>query len=267
MWGFMKYQLPQFVTEWQEQHTAERQATTGQRQDVPHVLLFTGAGLSAESGIGTFRGEQSVWNMNNNQRFLEHSIVERELDGFLAFHNARRKDILAVAPNAAHRAIAALATQVPVKVITQNIDDLHERAGSQQVLHLHGSILHVRPDGYQDEQYRLPWNDDIQPEQLDQRTHTQLRPDVVLYGEAIYGYDQAMKWLAQADIVIVVGTSLTVEPAASLLTCTHPDAQVYYLNLEKLPKYRFPVAGEQRIGPATGRVPELLDELFPHSNG
>lgn len=260
----MKYQLPQFVTEWQTQHTEElRTIACDAGQYVPKVLLFTGAGLSAESGIGTFRGGQSVWNMNNNQRFLEHSIVERELDSFLAFHNARRKDILAVEPNAAHQAIAQLAHHVPVRVITQNVDDLHERAGSRQVLHLHGSILHIRPDGYQDEQYRLPWIDDLLPGQLDLRTHTQLRPDIVLFGEAIYGYDQAMKWLAQTDIVIVVGTSLVVEPAASLLTCTHPDAKVFYLNLEALPDYRFPVTGEQRIGPATEQVPELLHELFP----
>lgn len=258
----MRYQLPDFVNEWQQQHTEARQNLSEPGHSVKNVVLFTGAGLSAESGIGTFRGGKTIWNVDNNQRFLEHSILSRELPGFLAFHNARRKEILAVAPNAAHRAIAELEAQCQVRIITQNIDDLHERAGSQRVLHLHGSILHLRPDGYQDEQYRIPWSDDVQPGQLDKRTNTQLRPDIVLFGESIYGYDQSMRWLAEADVVIVIGTSLVVEPAASLLACSHPDAQVYYVNLEPLPEFRLPVAGEQCIGPATEQVPSLLKKLF-----
>lgn len=255
------FQLPAFLRQWHLQHSEQRIQMVLEGTYKPNLIVFSGAGLSAESGIATFRGKSTVWNSDDNTRYLESYIIDHDLDGFLFFHNERRREMLAVEPNAAHLAIAGLEGRLPVKVITQNIDDLHERAGSQTIMHLHGSIRHLRPHGFDGEQYRSDWKEDIKAGQLDPHTHTQLRPDIVLFGESIYGYDTSMEWLAQADIVIVVGTSLVVEPAASLLRCTHPDAKVYYVNIEELPESRLPFPGQQFIGPASEKIPELLASI------
>lgn len=254
----MYSQLPLFIRQWHHEHSVKRDQTRQEGSYKPNLIVFSGAGLSAESGIATFRGKTTVWNSEENARYLESWIINRDLSGFLDFHNQRRREMLAAEPNAAHKAIAGLEGRLPVKVITQNIDDLHERAGSRTILHLHGSILHLRPQGFDGERYRSDWVDDIQVGQLDPQTKTQLRPDIVLFGESIYGYDTSMAWLAKADIVVVAGTSLVVEPAASLLRCTHPDARVYYINIEALPEARLPFAGQQLIGPASEKIPELL---------
>lgn len=257
----MYIQLPNFIRQWHQQQSVQRGHGSADGKSKPNVIIFSGAGLSAESGIATFRGASTVWNNQDNARYLESYIIDQDLAGFLSFHNERRREMLAVEPNAAHYAIAGLEGVFPVRVITQNIDDLHERAGSKTIMHLHGSILHLRPHGYEGENYRSDWTGDIQIGQCDPHTHTQLRPDIVLFGEGIYGYDTSMEWLAKADIVVVVGTSLVVEPAASLLRCTHPDAQVFYVNIEELPESRLPFPGQQIIGPAGEKIPELLANL------
>lgn len=258
----MYIQLPLFIRQWHHEHSVKREQARHAGRYQPNLIVFSGAGLSAESGIATFRGKTTVWNSEENARYLESWIIDHDLPGFLDFHNQRRREMLAAEPNAAHKAIAGLERKLPVRVITQNIDDLHERAGSQTILHLHGSIRHLRPHGFDGERYRSDWVDDIRIGQLDPQTKTQLRPDIVLFGESIYGYDMSMEWLAKADIVIVAGTSLVVEPAASLLRCTHPDAQVYYVNIEALPEERLPFAGQQLIGPASQKIPELLASII-----
>ncbi len=257
----MYFQLPSFIKRWHWQHSQEKNSHQTGIAIQPSVVVFSGAGLSAESGIATFRGKSTVWNSDQNMRFLDSDIIHEDLAGFLAFHNARRREMLAVTPNAAHQALAELQQQFQVRVITQNIDDLHERAGSKNLVHLHGSILHLRPVGYEGEDHRIPWIDDIQPGQTDKKTGHQLRPDIVLFGESIYDTELAMEWLAKSDVVIVVGTSLVVEPAASLLRCTHPDAHIYYVNIEALPESRLPMPGTQLIGPATEQVPALTARL------
>ena len=254
----MYSQLPLFIRQWHHEHSVKRDQTRQAGRYKPNLIVFSDAELSAESGIATFRGKTTVWNSEENARYLESWIINRDLSGFLDFHNQHRREMLAAEPNAAHKAIAGLEGRLPVKVITQNIDDLHEGAGGRSILHLHGSILHLRPQGFDGERYRSDWVEDIQVGQLDPQTKTQLRPDIVLFGESIYGYDTSMAWLAKADIVVVAGTSLVVEPAASLLRCTHPDARVYYINIEALPEARLPFAGQQLIGPASEKIPELL---------
>ena len=122
-----------------------------------NIVFFTGAGISAESGIATFRGDNGLWTNPKNRVFSQSQGIKINLDGFLNFHNQRRQEMLNVEPSMAHRLIAGLQETHCVRVITQNIDDLHERAGSQNVVHLHGSILHMRPQGYQSEKYRQPW--------------------------------------------------------------------------------------------------------------
>lgn len=257
----MYYQLPPFVRQLHHDYSIEKSQVLQSKIRRRKIVIFSGAGLSAESGISTFRGGATIWNTEQNARFLDREIIEEDLVGFLDFHNARRREMLEAKPNAAHRAIAELEDQYDVQVITQNIDQLHEQAGSHEILHLHGSIQHTRPVGLYGEQFRLPWRKDIGVGELDPKTHRQLRPDIVLFGEQIYGIDDSTRMLAQCDIVIVVGTSLVVEPAASLLRGVHPDAEVYYVNIEHLPDIRLPIAGRQLIGPATEQVPLLTHQL------
>jgi|GEM_PF-3584521 len=194
------------------------------------LVFVTGAGISAASGIPTFRGPDGLWTHAELQRFSYSSILKTDLAGFLAFHNARRQHILAAEPSLAHRLIAALQDRAQVNVITQNIDDLHERAGSQDVWHLHGSIQHTVPIGFRGDKYRQPWQSDIRPGDRCPITGSQLRPDIVLFGERLYDYFPTRKWLCEADMVVVIGTSLQVEPAASLLQYINPAAQVFYIN-------------------------------------
>ena len=194
------------------------------------LVFVTGAGISAASGIPTFRGPNGLWTQAELQRFSHSSILKTDLAGFLAFHSARRQHILASEPTLAHRLIAALQDKAQVSVITQNIDDLHERAGSQDVWHLHGSIQHTVPIGFRGDKYRRPWLRDIQLGERCPITRSQLRPDIVLFGERLYDYYPTRKWLCEADMVVVIGTSLQVEPAASLLQNINPAARVFYIN-------------------------------------
>lgn len=226
-----------------------------------NIVFFTGAGISAESGIATFRGENGLWTNPKNRVFSQSQGIKADLDGFLHFHNQRRREMLGVEPSLAHRLIADLQSTYCVRVITQNIDDLHERAGSQQIVHLHGSILHMRPQGYQSEKYRLPWNEDIKKDDRCPKTGAQLRPDIVLFGERVYDYYYAREWLCNADMLVVIGTSLLVEPAASLLRCVYPKADVFYINTEQLPEDRLPIPGEQYVGTANAMMAQLSNKI------
>ncbi|MNF67745.1 NAD-dependent protein deacylase [compost metagenome] len=164
-------------------------------------------------------------------------------------------------PSQAHYLMAELQQKYHVRVITQNIDVLHERAGSHSVIHLHGSIQFLVPKGFRHPKYRLPWFDDINVGDRCPRTGSQLRPDVVLFGEKIYDYRQARRWLCEADIVVIVGTSLLVEPAHSLLVNINPVAKVYYINPESQLSSDLPFPGEQIIDGANSGMSRLLDEI------
>jgi len=226
-----------------------------------NIVFFTGAGISAESGIATFRGENGLWTDPKNRIFSQFQGVKTNLEGFLSFHNQRRREMCSVEASIAHRLIADLQESHCVRVITQNIDDLHERAGSQHVVHLHGSILHMRPQGYQSEKYRLPWLHDIKSGDRCPSTGAQLRPDIVLFGERVYDYYLAREWLCSADVLVVIGTSLLVEPAASLLCCVYPRADVFYINVELLPEDRLPLIGKQYVGTANAMMELLYSQI------
>jgi NAD-dependent deacetylase len=179
------------------------------------VVVFTGAGISAESGIKTFRGGDGLW---ENHRIEDvatpHAwIADRKL--VLEFYNQRRKQLLEVEPNDAHKAIASLEKYFKVDVITQNVDDLHERGGSTNVLHLHGELRKVRSTidpslVYSIDGWELKDGDTCEK-------GSQLRPHIVWFGEAVPAMEKAMMITQTADIFIVIGTSLAVYPAASLL--------------------------------------------------
>jgi NAD-dependent deacetylase len=179
-----------------------------------HVVILSGAGISAESGLGTFRGAGGLWEGVSVKDVATPEAWDRDPAKVLRFYNQRRRDVLAAEPNEAHYALKDLEDIFKVSIITQNIDDLHERAGSTDVLHLHGEILKAR--SVRDERLLYPKRDDIN---LGDRCEkgAQLRPHVVWFGESVPMMDQAISIAKKADFFIVVGTSLEVYPAASLI--------------------------------------------------
>lgn len=192
-----------------------------------NIVVLTGAGISAESGIKTFRDADGLWEGNDIMEIASPQGWINNPSKVLDFYNVRRRQLLKVEPNAAHYAIAALEEKYNVKIITQNIDDLHERAGSSHVLHLHGELLKVR--SCEDEDLILDWTKDLQQGDLCPR-NTQLRPHVVWFGEAVPMFPSAVEITKEADILIIIGTSMQVYPAASLLDFKKETAQVYFID-------------------------------------
>ncbi len=185
-------------------------------QRAPHLVVLTGAGISAESGIQTFRADDGLWADHRVEEVATPEAWRRDPARVLAFYNARRDQVRRARPNAAHKALAALERQgFRVSIVTQNIDDLHERAGSRQVLHLHGEILKARSTVDRRMHYPLPRGGIELGDICDKGS--QLRPDVVWFGEEVPHFGEACEIVGGADLVLVVGTSLAVMPAASLL--------------------------------------------------
>lgn len=181
------------------------------------IIVFSGAGMSAESGISTFRDSNGLWEKYNVQDIATPEAWKSNPNLVTDFYNQRRKQIIEVKPNEAHYAIAELENQFDVSIITQNIDDLHERAGSSNVLHLHGNIRYAKSSGPNQEKEYFKIDDwelnesDVCPEGY------RLRPHVVWFGEAVPAYEQAMPIIESADVLIVIGSSLQVYPAAGLI--------------------------------------------------
>ncbi|MGP9632251.1 SIR2 family NAD-dependent protein deacylase [Halomonas sp. AOP43-A1-21] len=181
-----------------------------------HLVVFTGSGISAESGIKTFRASDGLWEDHPVEEVATPQGWQRDPERVLGFYNQRRDQIRKAKPNAAHRALASLEQAgFKVTIITQNIDDLHERAGSSQVIHLHGEVLNARSSV--DERMRYPLKGNIVLGDVCDKG-SQLRPDVVWFGEAVPLFEEACEIATQADFLLVVGTSLAVMPAASLLS-------------------------------------------------
>ncbi len=181
------------------------------------VVFFSGAGMSAESGIGTFRDKGGLWENHRIEDVATPEAWKRNPDLVTEFYNLRRKKIIETEPNKAHFAIAQLENIIDVHVITQNIDDLHERAGSKKVLHLHGNIKYAKSSGpNQDKKYYLLKNWNLTKHDLCDEGY-RLRPHVVWFGESVPAYDEAAEIIKNADIFIVIGTSLQVYPAAGLV--------------------------------------------------
>ena len=181
------------------------------------VVFFSGAGMSAESGIGTFRDKGGLWENHRIENVATPEAWKRNPDLVTEFYNLRRKKIFETEPNKAHFAIAQLENIIDVHVITQNIDDLHERAGSKKVLHLHGNIKYAKSSGpNQDKKYYLLKNWNLTKHDLCDEGY-RLRPHVVWFGESVPAYDEAAEIIKNADIFIVIGTSLQVYPAAGLI--------------------------------------------------
>lgn len=195
-----------------------------------NIVVFTGAGISAESGLKTFRAADGLWEEHRIEDVATPDAWRRDPQLVLRFYNERRHGVVAAQPNAAHRALAELEANANVQIITQNIDDLHERAGSNNVLHLHGEIMKSRSSVDEHRLYDTHGRD-ISIGDLCE-LGSQLRPHVVWFGEAVPMMERAIELTMRADIFIVVGTSLAVYPAASLLQFVRDDAEKFIVTLD-----------------------------------
>lgn len=205
------------------------------------IVILSGAGISAESGISTFRDSGGLWDNYDPMDVASAQGWRRNPALVLDFYNERRAQLANVQPNKAHLDIAELEKDYKVVVVTQNIDNLHERAGSTNVIHLHGEMTKVRPDdSYNDRDHfseaRIK-DVGFAPINLGDKDErgVQYRPHIVFFGEAVPKMDEALKELSNADYMIIVGTSLNVQPAASLWQYTPTDCPVYVIDPKSTP--------------------------------
>ena len=185
------------------------------------LVIFTGAGVSAESGIKTFRDAGGLWEQYRIEDVATPEAWQKDPELVLEFYNQRRRQVMEAEPNAAHYFIAELQKKFDVQVVTQNIDNLHERAGSKQVLHLHGEIMKARSTVDPNLVYSLTGSE-IKPGDLCEKG-SQLRPHIVWFGEMVPDMDAANLLAANAELFVVIGTSLNVYPAAGILNFVFPE--------------------------------------------
>lgn len=223
------------------------------------VIVLSGAGISAESGLATFRGDGGLWEGHRVEDVATPEAFARNPALVLRFYNERRRRVRAARPNAAHEALVALERAYDVRVVTQNVDDLHERAGSRHVLHLHGEIMLARSTLDPTHTKRLGAAD-IHPGDTCPRGG-QLRPHVVWFGEMVPAMDEAAAIVARADVLLCVGTSLLVYPANSLLFAARRDARRIVVNPE-VPELVERHACECIVKTACEGVPEVVASLL-----
>lgn len=223
------------------------------------AVVFTGAGMSADSGVSTFRDADGLWENHRIEDVCTPEAWERDPQGVLDFYNARRAQLDEVEPNAGHRAVAELEKYFDhVVVVTQNVDDLHERAGSSNVIHLHGELRKARSERNPNVIVPAPG-----PTRLGDKgpDGAQLRPHIVFFGEAVPEYERALQVVRDADLFLVIGTSLAVYPAAGLLYQIRPDVPVWLVDPRPA---RVTVPNPLTViakGAAEG-VPPLVEELI-----
>jgi NAD-dependent deacetylase len=221
-----------------------------------HIVVLTGAGISRESGLKTFRDDDGLWEGYSIEEVCTPRAFAEHPQRVLDFYNFRRKEVAQVEPNAAHFALAELGSHHTTSVITQNIDDLHERAGSHRVLHIHGEIFKARSTFDFEEQQEI--RGDIHLGDLAADGH-QLRPHICFFEETPYDWDKAMILAESADVFIVIGTSLSVYPAAGLLDITPAKRKIL---VDPKPNLRGRPGFEVIAEPATIGVPRLVRDLL-----
>ncbi|MBO47284.1 MAG: NAD-dependent protein deacylase [Planctomycetes bacterium] len=192
------------------------------------IVVLSGAGMSAESGLQTFRASDGLWEEHRVEDVATPDAWDRDPELVLRFYNERRRGVLAAEPNAGHLALVKLEEKYEVHIITQNIDNLHERAGSKQVLHLHGKIMESRSTADDSRVYDNQGQDINLGDTCE--LGSQLRPNIVWFGEAVPMMDQAAPLVAIADYVLVVGTSLVVYPAAGLVQFAPENAKIFVVD-------------------------------------
>jgi NAD-dependent deacetylase len=230
-----------------------------------HIFILTGAGVSAESGLGTFRDPQGIWAKFNPYELATPEAFARDPAKVNGFYNLRRRNLLAAEPNAAHLALARLQRGLAagggrLSLITQNVDDLHERAGATDVIHMHGELLRARCAGCLQ---TLPCREDLEPTTacLGCRTVGAMRPDVVWFGEEPMHYEAIADALIAADLFVSIGASGAVYPAAGLvMEARGRGIATLELNLE--PSEGAALFDEGRYGPASQVVPAWVEELL-----
>ncbi|WP_439152460.1 SIR2 family NAD-dependent protein deacylase [Winogradskyella sp.] len=192
-----------------------------------HIVVLTGAGMSAESGVKTFRDHDGLWEGHDVMKVASPEGFRTNPELVLDFYNQRRKQLKEVEPNQAHKDLAHLENYYKVTIITQNVDNLHERAGSTDVVHLHGELTKVRSIGNPSD--IKDWTEDLNLGDLCDKGY-QLRPHIVWYGEDVPMIETAVKICYAADILLIIGTSMQVYPAASLINYVQPDTEIYYID-------------------------------------
>ncbi|WP_448555672.1 SIR2 family NAD-dependent protein deacylase [Thalassotalea montiporae] len=191
------------------------------------LVVLSGAGMSAESGLKTFRDADGLWEGHDVMEVASIEGWQQNPALVLDFYNQRRRQLLTAQPNIGHQLLADLEQHFDVSIITQNVDDLHERAGSQNVIHLHGQLLESK--SCIDDDLIYPCHQDIELGQTCERG-SQLRPNIVWFGEMVPMLELAAKLVAQADILVIIGTSMQVYPAASLANFAPVDTPIYYID-------------------------------------
>ena len=191
------------------------------------LVVLSGAGTSAESGLKTFRDEDGLWEGHDVMEVATPEGFKKNPELVLEFYNQRRRQLKEAKPNLAHKILAELEKDFQVNIITQNVDDLHERAGSNNVLHLHGELFKVRP--VNNPELIMEWKNDLIIGDKDDNGN-QLRPHVVWFGEAVPAMIEATKIVEEADILVVIGTSLQVYPAAGLIDYAKSKTPIYLID-------------------------------------
>ena len=209
---------------------------TGLTPSKQKLVILTGAGISAESGLRTFRDTDGLWEGYNIEDVATPRGWRKDPQLVLDFYNLRRKDVLAAKPNAAHIGLAELQEHFDVHIITQNIDDLHERAGSKKVLHLHGEIIKMRGEKDLNKLYKIKKDIKLGDKAED---GTQFRPHVVWFEEAVPMIEEAVPIMYDADIFVLVGTSLVVYPAAGLVDYVKEKVKKYVIDKSIPPVSRY----------------------------
>lgn len=223
-----------------------------------HIVVLSGAGISAESGLKTFRDSDGLWNGYDVYEVASPQGWHKNPQLVLDFYNARRKDVAAALPNAAHIGLAELEKDFEVTIATQNIDDLHERAGSTKVLHLHGEIFKMRSEADEENIFEIRGDINLGDTGADD---AQLRPHIVWFGEAVPMMEKAVALLHDCDYFVVVGTSLQVYPAASLLYYAPPYLPKFIID-KKIPATEKQENLHLIEMPATEGVAELKNILL-----
>lgn len=194
------------------------------------IVILTGAGMSAESGLATFRDSNGLWEGHDVQEVASPEGFAKNPEMVLEFYNQRRKNLIEAKPNKGHFGLVELEKKYHVQIITQNVDDLHERAGSKNVLHLHGELFKVKSTGPNKDS--ILWKKDLILGDFCKNGY-QLRPDIVWFGEMVPALDEAIPICASADIFIIIGTSLQVYPAAGLVDYVKKNVPKYIIDPKK----------------------------------
>lgn len=223
------------------------------------IVVLSGAGMSAESGISTFRDANGLWRNYRMEEVASPIAWNNDIDLVLEFYNIRRKQLFEVEPNKGHEALVKLGEYFAVEIVTQNVDDLHERAGSSRVIHLHGELKKVRSTIDESLVYTLDhW--ELKKGDLCEKG-SQLRPHIVWFGEAVPAISKAAEIVGEADILMIIGTSLAVYPAAGLIDFAKANIPIYYID-PNAKEYSFKNNVTCMAEKAGKALPLLVNELI-----